>query len=181
MSGRCRQTFQGKLQPKGIALRTKPANHADGDIGKIRVLAEAFARMHVGKVDLHKRQADGEQRIAQGYRGMGKGAGIDQDEAGTVMPGGMNAIHQYTFVIALQAIQANADLAGARHQVGVNAVESIGTIDAGFAGSQQVQVGAVQNENLGHYEGDFPDWAADRRTEPGGVQLAVTDRFRIMP
>jgi hypothetical protein len=76
------------------------------------VVAERFAGMHVGQVHLDERQADAEQGIAQGCRGVGEGAGVDDDEAGAVGARGVDAVDQHVLGIGLQAVQHVAGGAG---------------------------------------------------------------------
>jgi hypothetical protein len=87
---------------------------------------------------------------------VGECSRIDQDEAGAILSGGMNAIHESPFVVALHAFQCEAGGFGLRRQPLIDAVESVRAIYARFAGSQQVQIGAVQDKNLRHYWYDFP-------------------------
>ncbi|MNP44513.1 hypothetical protein D3C76_1383780 [compost metagenome] len=71
---------------------------------------------------------------------------IDDDEVHTLAARGMDAVDQFVLRVALQVLQVMAGLAGAALQVLVDLVEGDRAVDAGLAGSQQVQVRTVQNQ-----------------------------------
>lgn len=57
MSGLSVNALQGCLEGKVIPLATQPTDNAIGDIGKIRVMAERFPRMDIGKMHFNEGDA----------------------------------------------------------------------------------------------------------------------------
>src|SRR5512139_1345092 len=65
------EVTQRIFQRQFVAVRAQAGHHADGEVGKIRVVAEGFARVNVGKMNFDKRNGGSCQRVAQGNAGMG--------------------------------------------------------------------------------------------------------------
>src|SRR5512139_177569 len=80
MGGPVLEVTQGKFQRQFVTVRAQTGHDADGEIGKIRMVAEGFARVDVGKMDFDERDGRGRQRIAQGDAGMGVTRRVDDDE-----------------------------------------------------------------------------------------------------
>jgi hypothetical protein len=131
-----------------IALGAQPADHADRKVGKARVMTEFFPRKYVADMNLDEWDAYRRQRISQGDAGMGIGRRIDHNEGN---PGGTRSLHlvdQLTFVIALKAFQGCAGAFCHLDQPGIDFGQGRVAIDPRFAAAQQIQVGAVQNQDL---------------------------------
>ncbi|MCY1283531.1 hypothetical protein D9M71_79900 [compost metagenome] len=62
----------------------------------------------------------------------------------------MNPVDQFVLGIALQVHQVMTGLAGAALQVLVDLGQGGSPVFVGFAGAQQVEVGAMQDEQGGH-------------------------------
>src|SRR5699024_2309059 len=69
----------GGVQGQPVAQGAEADNGADGDVGKIGMVAKRFARGDVAQVYFDKRQRRGQQGVAQGDAGVGVGGRIEQD------------------------------------------------------------------------------------------------------
>src|SRR5688572_24651069 len=67
-------------QGEFITQRAQAHDLAHGDVGKIRVPAEGFPRMHIGKVDFDERQADAQDGVAQRDAAVGEGSRVQDHE-----------------------------------------------------------------------------------------------------
>src|SRR4030066_215457 len=57
------EVVQRVFQRQFVTVRAQTGHHADGEGGKIRVMAEGFARVNVGKMNFDEREGGGGQRI----------------------------------------------------------------------------------------------------------------------
>jgi len=53
-------------------------------------------------MDFDEGNVNGRQRVTQGHAGVRVAAGIDDDETDSLLAGGLNAVDQFAFVIALE-------------------------------------------------------------------------------
>ena len=129
-----------------IAFHATTGDNAFGAGRDIGVVAEAFALVDVGNVDFDDRAIEGVESIENCNGRMGIGAGIDDDGCG-FLAGLMDPVDQLMFGIAL--LEADLELqfrrqsAAVRFNIGQGGV----AIDLGLALTQQVQIGAVEDED----------------------------------
>src|SRR3546814_14486360 len=71
-----------RVQGHEIALRAQTADHGVGHLRHIGVMSEGLAPMNVGEMHLDQREADREEGIHDGDRGVRIGARIDYVEVG---------------------------------------------------------------------------------------------------
>ena len=169
------EVMQREFQRQFVAVRAQAAIHADGDIGEIRMLAEGFAGVHVGKMHFDKRDGDGCQRIAQRHAGMGVSRRIDDDEIHLVARGFVQPVDQGTFVVVLEGFDVCAGGFSAADQRTVDVVERGEAVMLGFAVAEQIEIGAVQHQNMWTQTGDrFGRRAAGSFSRHGG-EFAVNE------
>ncbi len=94
-------------------------------------------------MDFDKRYRNPEQRIAQGNAGMGQGAGVDDDEVDVFVAGGMNAVDQLIFRVALQKLNMMAGILGYLQQARIDVYQSLFAVDFRLPGAKQIEIGAV--------------------------------------
>jgi len=111
-------------------------------------MAEGFAAVDVREVDFDEGQGHGRQCIADGDAGVGVGGRVDDDELRAVAARGLDAVDQSAFVVALEAAQRGAGGVGDLAEFGIDLGEGLRAVDLGLAGAEQVEVGAMQDENL---------------------------------
>src|SRR4030042_823562 len=73
------EVVQCVFQRKVVTVRAQTGHHADSEAGKIRMMAEGFARVYVGKMNFNERNGGGRQRIAQRDAGVGVARRVDDD------------------------------------------------------------------------------------------------------
>lgn len=112
------------------------------------MLAKGFARMNVRQMNFDERNRNGGNRIAQGNAGVRVGRRVDDDETDAFSAGGMNALDQGAFVVALEGFEHDACRFGATRQRAVDVGERGGTIVLRLARAEQVQVRAVDDQQL---------------------------------
>jgi hypothetical protein len=77
---------------------------------------------------------------------MGKATGVDQDSIR--MPHGfLDPIDELTLMVRLDRFDLDAQIFGEGRQIRVNVRQGLRTVDFRFAFPQQIQIGAVHDEN----------------------------------
>jgi hypothetical protein len=89
-------------------VRAQTGHHADREVGKIRVVAEGFARVNIGKMHFDERDGGRRQRIAQGDAGVGVARRVDDDEVDVIARGLVDAVDQRAFVVVLEGLDLGA-------------------------------------------------------------------------
>ena len=105
---------------------------------------------------------------------------VDQDEGGAVAARGLHAVDQLVLGVGLQALELVAGGLRALREVGVDLGQGRAAVDLRLAGAEQVEVGAVQDQQLCHRRGRERGQAAVWR-EPRRVsrtQAAVRLPYR---
>ena len=105
--------------------------------------------MHVGQMHFNEGNGYRRQRIAQRHTGMCVGCRVDDDCPHALIAGGMNALDQSTFVIALKRFQFDAGTLGHPGQCHIDVGEGNPAIVLRLTGTQQVQIGTVQDQDAG--------------------------------
>ena len=140
----------GRLESESVTVDTESTNHAHSDIGQIGVFAKILAGIHIRQMNFDEWQAGGEEGVAYRDTGVGIGSRVDNDEFDLVIPGLLDAIDNLAFAIRLEGLQCYALLTGHASQILVDLSECVGAIDFRFACTQQVQVGAMDDQNVSH-------------------------------
>src|SRR5512139_2215052 len=117
------EVTQRIFQRQFVAVRAQTGYHANGEVGKIRVVAEGSARVNVGKMNFDKRDGGRCQRVAQGNAGMGVSRRIDDDEIHAVACSLVQPVDQGAFVVVLKGFDLRAGGLSATDQRMVDLVE----------------------------------------------------------
>eukprot|EP00825_Cyclidium_porcatum_P015735 TRINITY_DN19018_c0_g1_i1.p2 TRINITY_DN19018_c0_g1~~TRINITY_DN19018_c0_g1_i1.p2 ORF type:complete len:225 (+),score=29.08 TRINITY_DN19018_c0_g1_i1:189-863(+) len=145
-----RQPPQGGVQRIAVAVGAEAADHADRLVAEVAGMAERLAAVRVGQVDFDEGQGHCRQRVADRDGGVGEGGRIDQDEGGAVGAGGLDTVHQRVLGIGLTGAQLMAGFLRLRHQCQVDVCQRRMAIDLRLARAEQVEVGAMQDQQLRH-------------------------------
>ena len=167
------EVAQSKFQRQLVSVCAQSGHHADGKVRKIRVMAEGFARVNVGKVDFDERDGGGGQCVAQRDAGMGVTRRIDENEVNLIARGLVHAINQGAFMIVLKGFDQRPGSAPAVDQSAVDVGERDEAIVRGLTTTQQIQVGSVQNQNMRVQTGDRFDRNAAGSFSRHGRNFAV--------
>ena len=81
---------------------------------------------------------------------MGEGGGVDQDEGGAVAAGGLDPVDQRVLGVGLERLQLMAGRGGLCAQAGIDVGQRRAPVDLRLAAAEQVEVGAVQDQQSGH-------------------------------
>jgi hypothetical protein len=140
----------GSLECEPVTVNSESADNADGEIGEVRMLAEFFARMHIRQVDLDECYLRREECVANRDAGVGIGRRVDDDEVDLIDPGLLDAIDDVALAVRLEGLQRDTFLLSKVDQIPVDLGECVGTIDYRLARAEQVQIGAMDDQNLSH-------------------------------
>jgi hypothetical protein len=135
----------GQQSPQGKAVTggAIATDHPKSFVSQKGLVAEGLPAMNVAEMELHKRDGNGQQGVAQGDRGVRVRARIDQ-QAIHLAPGGLDAIHQGPFMIALEASQGGAECLGFLSQRHLNLFQGSAAVEAGFSEAKEIEVGPVE-------------------------------------
>src|SRR5581483_9249344 len=100
---------------------------------------------HFDERDLHR-----EQRVAQRDAGMRQRGGIDDDELDAFGLGLLDPLDQGAFVVALERVELVPELAGVLAEIALDLPERLGSVEVRLAAAEQVEVGAVQQQDQAH-------------------------------
>src|SRR5690554_3143571 len=116
------------------------------------MVTKLLALIDIGQMHFDERNLDARQRVSYRYAGMGIRSSIDDDVLRTVSPGFLNAIDKIALVIALVNHQRGTMLGRQIFKSFIDIGQAKSTVDLGLACAEQVEIGAVQNQNaLRHY------------------------------
>jgi hypothetical protein len=138
----------GKLPHGGshcqlVTESTQAADDAGRYVGKIRMLAKGLARMRVGEVYFHERQAYSEQGVPQRDAGVRERAWIEYQEADAGGGCPVDPADQLGFRIALERYQLVAGFAGQLPGALFDRLERVRSVNLRLTAAEQVQIGSV--------------------------------------
>ena len=124
-------------------------NLPEGDCGDMGMVAKRLALMDVRQMNFDRGQPDCRDGIAYRDACMRIRGRIDDN---TVVSGCtfLNPVHEFTFHIRLPDIDFHGEVVGQLGQGRIEAVQGLGPIDRLLSGSQQIQIGSVQDEYAEH-------------------------------
>jgi hypothetical protein len=95
-------------------------------------------------MDLHEWPLDPNESVTEGHARVGEAARIDQGpgEVAAVQP-----VDEDAFMIRLAEVDFDPELGGSAPDPVVDLVERLGTIDLGLAGADEIEVGAVEDQD----------------------------------
>src|SRR5690554_3086478 len=106
-------------------------------------MTKSLALMHVGKVHFNHCTGKGVKRVEECHRSVSIGGRVNDDCRGTILTRGMNRVDQHSFMIALQRLDVPAVECSLFVEGVIDVFESLISVDLGFTGSQQVEIGAM--------------------------------------
>src|SRR5262249_37287553 len=127
-----------------VAVDAEAAQARLGHRRDVGMVAKALAREDIADVDLDYRHIDRGNGVADGDRGVGVGAGVDDDSRGLLGAGGMDRIDDFPFVVRLQEFDLEGVAAGGLAAKLLHVLERGAAID-GLARAAEVEIGAVED------------------------------------
>lgn len=132
---------------QNVRIRSKSDDLAAADGGNQRFMPEFLPGMDIGKMDFDGRNATGHDRISQGNAGVCIGGSVEDDHFelpfGLLDPG-----DQLAFKVGLAEVNFYPQLPGSFADPGFDVCQSKAPIDLGFALTEQIQVGSIQEEEF---------------------------------
>src|ERR1700722_6076398 len=107
------------------------------------MLSKSLACEHVAEVHLDERHVHRETGVAQGDAGVREARRIHDDEPNAFVLRGMNLGNQLMLCIALKSGQGMAAAAGEIPELGLDALQTGGTVNLRLAEPQKIQVRTI--------------------------------------
>ena len=142
--------MRGGAQRQLVADCAEPGDRADGDVGEVGVMAEGFPRLHVTQVHFDERDLHRQQRVAQRDAGVRERRRVEDDEGDVRRRRLVNARDQLVLGVALERRQVMAGLRRQLTEPRDDLLQRDGAIQPRLASAEQVQVGAVEEQKVGH-------------------------------
>src|SRR5690606_38222835 len=140
----------GGVQRQQVSLRAEAADHALGDGGEIGMAAKRLPGVDVRQVDLDEGNPDRGEGVAHGDAGMAVGRRVDDHVAHPGRGCTLDQVDQFALVVGLPRIYGDAGLACRRGQRPVDVAQGVAAVVARLATAEKVEVGAVENQDVGH-------------------------------
>ena len=149
---RCRpgSRSDGGVQRQPIAVAAETADHADRDIGQIGVMAERFARMHVGQVHLDERDRHRAKASRSAMLVWVKAPALNRIMRGLVVARLVDAADQLVLGIGLEPAQLVPGGLRLLGQLLIDVGQRLAAVDVRLAHAQQIEVGSMQGQDLRH-------------------------------
>lgn len=128
-------------------------------------MSKLLTGMDVGKMDLDGRYRDTTDGITEGNAGVRVGAGVDDQPCDPIGARLVDPIDQGALVIGLKGLDGSAVLLAEGDKLAVNLRQRRPTINLRLTGTEKIQIGAVQNEELQHesaYSNASRSWSLSR-------------------
>ena len=116
------------------------------------MVAEGFPLVDVADVDLDDRRFDARYGVGQGDAGVGEGPGVE-DDAVVSKADLVELIDQLALVVALEVLQRHVVLYELALEVDHEILKGVLAVDLRLALAEQVEVGAVDDDDAEHVRG----------------------------
>lgn len=138
-----------RADPKLVAGHAKTHDDALRNRRKVGVVAELFAGVNVGDVHLDRWAERSRDRVREGERSVRVRSGIEHNAHRAAFrdrgPGFVDPVDEFALVVALPEIQSQPVLGGSGPTQVFDVAEGRGPVGFRIAGTQKVEVGAVEN------------------------------------
>jgi hypothetical protein len=141
------------LQSEFITIRSETEQATVCDVTEIAVLPKLLSRERIAQVDFDKRDLNGQKSISQCDAGMREATGVQDDKFDAIDVGLLDSIDELMLGIALKTNQLVSKVRRKLNTTFFDIGEAGGPIDLGLACAKQVQIGTVNEQKSGHFEG----------------------------
>src|SRR5664280_970304 len=117
-------------------------------------------------MNLHERPTDPLESVAQGNAGMGQASGIDDRPVKVAL---VESVDECAFVVRLKGVDLESKLGAALPESLFDLREGGVAVDLRFARAQQIQVGAVEDEDASHRTSVSNGASGASRSSPDAV------------
>jgi len=133
----------GRLQGEFVPISAKTEQTAFRDVTEITIVPKLFPGERIAKVNFDKRNLNSEKRVAQRDAGVREATRVQDDEFDPVDLGFLNPVNEFMFGIALKAGKLVSELFGDLNRTVLDVAKAGRAVDIGFARTEQVQVGSI--------------------------------------
>ena len=138
------------LDAEPVRVSSEPGHGAAAYGGNDRTVTEFLAGLHIAHMNFNDGCRNGSDCIGDGIGIMGIGTGIEHyADAVGVEAGGMESVDKLALAVMLLVTQIY--LGKTDSETFEDCFESLGPVDAGFALSEQIEVGSVEDEDVFHF------------------------------
>src|SRR6202000_53697 len=141
-----------KAERQFISLQSEAGDSPFGFRGNVGEATEFFACMDIADMHFDDGRLDGGDRIADGYRGMGIAAGIQEDAVGRES-GPLQLVDQFAFDIALKIAEGDGGIFFL--QLRKVLIEGLTAINLRLARPKQIQIRPVDDGDVHGTRGYF--------------------------
>jgi hypothetical protein len=127
-----------------VAQRPHATDNGIGFIGEVGMATEWFTPMNIAQVNLNKGKRDGCKGITKGNTGMREACRIDHKPLNFLNQGELNTVNELAFVIGLKVFKPQTKRVRKAYQLGIDALQSLRTVDVRFALTKHVEVRAME-------------------------------------
>ncbi len=110
------------------------------------MLTEGFTGVNIGQVNFDNRNSDCGQGIPKGNAGMGQTTGIDDNTMHAIQVRPMNSVNQFTLMVGLKKFKGKAELTAPFHQITINVIQGLSTVNPRFPDSEHIQIRTMKDE-----------------------------------
>ena len=143
----------GGLQGEFITERPETKQAAACDVTEITIVAKFFSGKSIAQVHFDKRNLNGQKSIAQRNTRVREATGVQDDKFNVVDGGLLDPVDELMFGITLETNKVMSELFGEGNAALFDVGEIGRTVNIGFTRTEQVQVGSVDKQKRGHFEG----------------------------
>jgi len=136
----------GEDPPEGqlVRGRSEARYHRQGLVREEAMVTERLASKNIAEVHLDEGQTHREEGVPNADRTVGEAGSIDQDPL-EIMARSLDPVNQHSLMVRLIGDQLSAQGVGQLSKVGVDLGEGLVAVEAGLAGTEQVEVGSVED------------------------------------
>ena len=143
----------GSLQSEFVAERSETEQAAVCDVTEITDVPKFLSRKGIAQVDFDKRNLNRQKGISQRNTGMREAARVQDDKFDAIDLSLLHAIDEFMLGVALKALQLVSKRPGDLNTAFFDIRQRRRAIDVGFARTQQVQIGTIDEQKRGHFAG----------------------------
>ena len=140
---------QGEFIP--ICPETEQATARD--VTEITVVPKLFPGKRIAQVNFDKRNLNGQKGVTQCNTRVRESARVQDDEVDAVNLRLLDPVDELMFGVALKTRKLVSELIGKLNAAFFNVGETRRAVDIRFTRAQQIQIGPVDEQKRGHFEG----------------------------
>jgi hypothetical protein len=140
----------GGLQGEFIPIPPKTEQAAARDVTEIALVPEILSGKSIAQVNFDEGNLNRQKSISQGDAGMRVATGIQDDEFDLIGGGPLDPVDKFVFCVALKAIEIVSKVLGNLSATVLDVCQGSRAINVRFARSEQVQIGAINEQQAGH-------------------------------